>query len=86
MKALEGRPQISYPCSWPYRVICSNEAELRGAVAEIVGDAAHTLAGFGGSASGRYCRMELVVTVRDEAQRNAIFAALGRLAAVRFVL
>ena len=83
---LEGKPLISYPCEWPYRIVCGDEAVVREAVASIVGDAAHSLARIGASSSGRYARLELVVTVRDEDQRNAIFAALGRVASVRFVL
>jgi putative lipoic acid-binding regulatory protein len=86
LDAIQGRPEISYPCSWPYRIVCEDEAGVRAAIAELVGDAPHTLAKIGASASGRYSRLELVVTVRDEAQRNAIFGALGRVATVRFVL
>ena len=82
----ERRPEISYPCSWTYRVICTDEEDLRRAVAGIVGAAKHTLALIGASASGRYRRLELVVEVRDEPHRNEIFAALGRVQTVRFVL
>ena len=80
------RPQIDYPCSWPYRIICSDEAALRSSISLIVGTAEHTIAGVGGSASGKYVRLELVVVVRDEAHRNQIFAALGSAPTVRFVL
>ena len=82
----ERRPEISYPCAWTYRVICTSEPELRAAVTLIVGSAVHTLELIGDSASGRYHRLELVVSVRDEAHRNEIFVALGRLPDVRFVL
>jgi uncharacterized protein len=80
------RPDIDYPCSWPYRIICSDEAALRSAISLIVGSAEHTLVNIGGSSSGRYHRLELVVVVRDEAHRNQIFAALGSAPTVRFVL
>ncbi len=80
------RPEISYPSSWTSRVICTDEEALRTAVTTIVGSAVHTLTRIGDSASGRYHRLELVVSVRDEAHRNEIFVALGRLPTVRFVL
>lgn len=86
MHVLEGHPEISYPCSWTYRIICTDEAALRATVARLAADAVHTLANIGGSASGRYQRLELVVSVRDEAHRNAIFAGLGQAPTVRFVL
>ncbi|NOT29390.1 MAG: DUF493 domain-containing protein [Planctomycetes bacterium] len=86
MSALEGQPLIPYPCSWPYRILCGDEAAVRAAIAGIVGEAAHTLTQLGASSSGRISRLELVVTVRDEDQRNTIFAALVCTASVRFVL
>lgn len=80
------RPEIEYPCSWPYRIICADEAALRSSISLIVGTAEHTLETVGGSASGRYTRLELVVVVRDESHRNEIFAALGSAPTVKFVL
>ena len=87
MQSLEGRrPEISYPCDWTFRIISTDEAELRAAIATIVGTAVHTLAVIGDSASGRYRRFELIVAVRDEEHRNKIFQALGKNSSVRFVL
>jgi putative lipoic acid-binding regulatory protein len=87
MRTLHGqRPEISYPCPWSYRIICTDEDALRAAVVTIVGAARHTLAHVGDSRSGHYHRFELVVHVRDEPHRDEIFAALGRVPVVRFVL
>lgn len=86
MQTLHGRPEISYPTSWTYRIICTREEVVRAAVVEIVGPIEHSLKHLGASSAGRYQRLELVLEVRDEAHRNEIFAALGRLAEVRFVL
>lgn len=80
------RPEIDYPCTWTYRVICTDEAVLRAAIRAIVGTAEHSVSNIGSSESGRYQRLELLVTVCDEQHRNEIFAALGREAVVRFVL
>jgi putative lipoic acid-binding regulatory protein len=86
MQTLGGRPEIHYPCSWTYRIICTREDAVRAAVPGIVGPLAHRLQHLGASSAGRYQRLELVLEVRDEAHRNEIFAALGRLSEVRFVL
>ena len=59
---------------------------MRAAMVGIVGGIEHTVRNLGASSAGRYQRLELVLVVRDEAHRNAIFAALARLAEVRFVL
>lgn len=86
MESISGRPELSYPCSWTYRIICTDEPGVRAAIAVIVGDSAHTLTGLGSSTSGRYARLELVVHVRDEAHRNEIFVALRRAPSVQFLL
>jgi len=86
MEAISGRPEISYPTSWTYRIICTREEAVRSAVPGIVGPIEHRLQNLGASSGGRYQRLELVLEVRDEAHRNEIFAALGRLTEVRFVL
>ena len=80
------RPEISYPCTWTYRIICTDEAALRTAVVALMGASEHTLELVGASATGRYHRLELRVHVRDEGERNDIFSALGQITVVRFVL
>jgi len=86
MHQLDGRPEIAYPTSWTYRIICTREDAVRTAMTGIVGPIEHSLRHLGASSAGRYQRLELVLEVRDEAHRNEIFAALTRLAEVRFVL
>lgn len=86
VQTLSGRPEISYPCSWTYRIICTREEPVRAAVLGIVGGIEHGLRHLGASSAGNYQRLELVLEVRDEAHRNEIYVALGRVAEVRFVL
>lgn len=80
------RPEILYPCTWTYRLICTDEEVLRSAVLALMGSSEHVLVPVGDSPSGRYRRLELRVHVRDEGERNDIFVALGRIDVVRFVL
>lgn len=80
------RPELSYPCTWTYRIICTDQGALRSAVTALMGTSEHTLELVGDSASGRYSRLELRVHVRDEGERNDIFVALGKITVVRFVL
>ena len=54
MQDLSGqRPEIAYPCRWSYRVVCTDEAELRREVARLVGASEHSLERIGQSSSGR---------------------------------
>lgn len=87
MQDLSGeRPEIDYPCSWPYRIVCTDEPAVRAALVVIVGAAQHSVQNIGASSSGRYQRLELVVEVRDEEHRNQIFVAIEALSEVRFML
>jgi putative lipoic acid-binding regulatory protein len=80
------RPELSYPCTWTYRIICTDQEALRSAVTALMGASEHVLEFVGDSSSGRYARLELRVHVRDEGERNDIFTALGQITVVRFVL
>jgi len=87
MQSLDGRkPEITYPCSWTYKVIGLDEASLRLAVAEVVGDCVHTLTAGNESAGGKYVSLALDAQVEDEAQRLEIFKRLAQHPAVRFVI
>lgn len=79
-------PEIDYPCRWTYRIIGSDEARMRAAVAEIVGATEHTLVEGLQSSGGKYRSLQLDLLVVDDAQRLAVFAALGKHPDVRFVL
>ena len=79
-------PEITYPCVWSYRIVGTDESEIRDAVATIIGAAPHTLTPVRRSRTGRYCSLNLELTVEDEPQRQSIYAALQDHAAVHFVL
>ena len=87
MQSLDGRkPEITYPCSWSYKVIGLDEAALRLAIAEVVGDCVHTLAAGNESTGGKYVSVALEAEVADEAQRLDIFKRLAAHPAIRFVI
>jgi len=75
---ISGKPQVSYPCEWEFKVIGRDEPALRRAIGQIVGDRAHHLDVSNRSAGGKYSSLRLAVCVEDEAERNAIFGALSQ--------
>ena len=72
------KPQIDYPCQWEFKVIGTDESALRLAIRHIVGDREYRLDVSNRSAGGKYSSLRLAVHVEDEADRNAIFGALGQ--------
>ena len=83
----EGRkPEIEYPCLWSYRIVGTDEVQMRIAVLEVLGDLEHRVTTGLESSQGKYRSLQVEIVVRDEAQRLSIFEALKTHPEVRFVL
>jgi len=78
--------QLDYPCRWTYKVIGSVEGDVRGAVAEVLGDCDHTLSLSNNSRSGRYLSFKVALTVHSEAQQVGLYLALSQHRAIKIVL
>jgi putative lipoic acid-binding regulatory protein len=78
------KPVVEYPCLWGYKVIGPQEDAMRTAVKECLdtclhpnsGDREYELGLSRSSKGGKYVSLSLNLTVQDEAERDAIFAAL----------
>jgi putative lipoic acid-binding regulatory protein len=79
-------PEIHYPTAWAYRIIGEDEAALRQAVCEVVGELDHVLRPGQHSAQGRYRSLSLELVVFSKEQRDAIFRGLSEHPAVRWLL
>jgi uncharacterized protein len=85
--SFEGRkPEIEYPCLWSYRIVGTDEVQMRIAVLEVLGDLEHRVTTGLESSQGKYRSLQVEIVVRDEAQRLSIFEALKIHPEVRFVL
>ena len=83
---INGKPEVTYPCEWEFKVIGTDQQRLSRAIGQIVGERDHRLSVSHHSRGGKYCSLRLVVTVTDEACRNALFEALCDHDAVTTVL
>lgn len=80
------KPVVEYPCPWGYKVIGPEEESMRVAVKECLdsclnantGDREFELGQSRTSKGGKYVSLSLNLTVQDETERNAIFAALTK--------
>lgn len=86
MHRLEGRPEIDYPCPWQFKIIGRNEHQMRTAIAEIVGENAHTITLSKRSARGTYCSLDLEMVVQSEPHRIHTYAALVHHESINIVL
>jgi putative lipoic acid-binding regulatory protein len=76
---------IDYPCRWRYKVIGSDEAGMRAAIAAVTADAADVTAARS-SATGKYLSLDVAVDVADESARLAIYTALCKDPSIKMVL
>ena len=80
------KPEIEYPCLWAYRVIGMSHDGVRGAVADVMGAAEHSLRPGNTSSGGKYVSFHLEVTVTDDGHRVGIYEALSAHGDVKMVL
>ena len=85
IKEIDGKPQITYPCRWPFKVIGRQKEELFKAVSTIVADSDHTLTHSKESRSGKYHSLNLEIFVESEESRNYFFNELRTHSAVTMV-
>jgi len=77
---------VVYPCQWSYRVIGKDLDDVRQAVLSILGGREFLLHSVKASSGGKYHSWQLDLEVRDEEERNAIFAQIKCLPAVIMVI
>lgn len=82
MKKLE----IEYPCDWTFKIIGQDEELLRKAAMSSLQSRIYIINKSNASSGGKYISLNLVVTVKDEIDRNEIFNGLQNDSAVKLVL
>jgi len=78
-------PRMDYPCRWIYKVIGSDEAAMRLAIADIM-TCDCDVTPSRNSASGKYLTLDVSLLVEDEASRLSFYDALCKHPSVKLVL
>ncbi len=78
--------KLNYPCQWVYKVIGTNQDELRQAIMEIITDTPCEISSSNNSSSGKYLCLNLEITVQSEEERNSIYLGLKGHPQVKIVL
>ncbi|MFH1079640.1 MAG: DUF493 domain-containing protein [Pseudomonadota bacterium] len=87
MTIRNGNPKvgIDYPCLWFYKVIGSDEAGMRAAIADVTAGAGDVTVS-NSSATGKYVSLNIAVQVENEQKRIAIYEELRKESSVKMVL
>jgi uncharacterized protein len=86
MDAQDCKPIIDYPCSWTYKVIGRDLGALQEAIAEVVGETAHTVAFSRSSRGGAYQCLNVTITVETESARLDFYQRFCRHPAIVTVM
>jgi hypothetical protein len=78
--------KLEYPCPWVYKIIGSDENEMRLAVAEIICDRAYKITPSRDSKTAKYHCLNVELSVESELHRKALYDALKAHRAVKIVL
>ena len=78
--------ELDYPCTWTYKVIGAGQEVLRLAIDEIVHDREFSLTLSNESRTGKYCCLNLQMTVDSDTSRRQIYDALRSHPLIRLIL
>ncbi|MEA2091824.1 MAG: DUF493 domain-containing protein [Campylobacterota bacterium] len=89
-KAREGdlgqKLELTYPCSWSYKLIAGEKEALKQAIRDVIDEREHKLTHSKNSKGGKYISMNLDLLVHNEDDRNFIYEALRAHQNIKMVL
>jgi putative lipoic acid-binding regulatory protein len=77
---------LEYPCLWIYKVIGTNQDEMKSAVREIIRDSPCKTSLSRESETAKYTCLDVELTVESEFHRTALYEALKAHRAIKLVL
>lgn len=80
------KPEVTYPCRWPYRVIGTDENGLHAGIAAVLNSYAYEISKGNVSKKGTYRSVHVEVNVAHEQEKNELFDKLKAIRGVKFVL
>ncbi len=79
-------PKIEYPCTWSFKIIGSDAAQITDAVVMMLEAFEYQFGESRHSRTGKYTSFNLSVHVKSEQERLAIFSGLKRIPSVKVIL
>lgn len=86
LNARQEKLELTYPCSWSYKLIASEVEALKQAIRDVIDEREHKLTHSKNSKGGKYVSMNLDMLVHNEDDRNFIYEALKAHQQIKMVL
>ncbi|MBP7764488.1 MAG: DUF493 domain-containing protein [Deltaproteobacteria bacterium] len=78
--------RLTYPCCWTYKIIGTDEKEMKSAVADIIRDRSYRISVSRRSEKAKYIALNLELTVESEAHRRILYEELKAHPAIAVIL
>lgn len=82
----EDKVELSYPCTWTYKLIGHEKEAIQKAIHEVIIEREHSLEHSNASKTGKYVSMNLELVITNEDERTFIFEALKAHQNIKMVL
>ena len=86
INARDKKLELTYPCSWSYKLIAGEREALKQAIRDVIDEREHRLTHSKNSKGGKYISMNLDMLVHNEDDRNFIYEALKQHQNIKMVL
>lgn len=86
LNAREEKLELTYPCSWSYKLIALEQKVIEAAIKDILDERGHKLTHSKNSKGGKYISMNLDLLVYNEDDRNFIYESLRAHQYIKMVL
>ena len=86
INARDEKLELTYPCSWAYKLISGEKEALEKAIHDVILEREHKLVHSKNSKGGKYVSMNLELLVHNEDDRNFIYEALKAHQNIKMVL
>lgn len=80
------KPSIQYPCAWTYKVIGTDETDIRAAIETVLGKKNLLITKSHSSSGGKYLSLNAETVVEDDESRLRHYQNLKNHAAVKVVM
>lgn len=79
------KPEITYPCRWPFRIIGVDIESISNAIDVTLAGYPYCKTSGNTSNKGTYASLHVEVDVIDEGMRNTIYSSLKKITGVKMV-
>lgn len=78
--------ELNYPCSWPYKLVVLETANIKSVVKEIINEREHSIKKSKTSSKGKFISYTLELIVHNEDDRKSLYELLGGHSEIKMIV